>query len=45
MARDAAQSIDLPVVQGMVLCGALLVCVASLVADAALAWLDPRIRR
>ena len=36
--------VDYPVLQGIVITGALFVVLASLAADFALAWLDPRIR-
>jgi peptide/nickel transport system permease protein len=35
---------DLPVLQGIVVVGAVLVVVANLAADLVHAWLDPRIR-
>ena len=36
--------VDYPVLQGIVVTGALMVVVASLLTDVALAWLDPRVR-
>jgi peptide/nickel transport system permease protein len=44
MARTSMENTDLPVVQGSVLAGAGLVCAGSLLADAAQALLDPRVR-
>ena len=42
--RESMQDADFPVVQGTVIAAAILVAVASLVVDVALAWLDPRTR-
>jgi binding-protein-dependent transport system inner membrane component len=35
---------DFPLLQGMVMVGAVLVVIGNLLADLALAWLDPRVR-
>jgi peptide/nickel transport system permease protein len=40
----AMASGDFPVLQGIVICGAVLVVVASVCVDIALAWIDPRVR-
>jgi peptide/nickel transport system permease protein len=42
--RESMADADFPMIQGTVIAAALLVAVASLVVDVALAWLDPRIR-
>ena len=44
LARDSLLRNDLPVLEGTVLFGAALVCLAGLLADAAQAWLDPQVR-
>jgi peptide/nickel transport system permease protein len=41
---NALGNVDLPVIEGAVLAGALLVVLANLLADLAHAWLDPRVR-
>ncbi len=42
--RDSMADADFPVIQGTVMAAAVLVAVASLVVDVALAWLDPKVR-
>jgi peptide/nickel transport system permease protein len=42
--RTSMENADFPVIQGTVIATALLVAVATLVVDVALAWLDPKIR-
>jgi peptide/nickel transport system permease protein len=44
LARDSLLRNDLPVLEGTVLLGAALVCLAGLLADAIHAWLDPQVR-
>lgn len=44
LARTAMDNSDLPVIQGTVICGAFIVALANLLADVALAWLDPHVR-
>jgi peptide/nickel transport system permease protein len=42
--RQSMEKADFPAIQGTVIAAAVLVAVASLVVDGALAWLDPRTR-
>ena len=44
LAIEAITWRDLPVVRGVVVCGALAYVLVNLVADVAQAWLDPRLR-
>jgi peptide/nickel transport system permease protein len=44
LAYEAVLNLDIPLIMGTVLFGALLVVVANIVVDALYAWLDPRIR-
>ena len=44
LARDSLLRNDLPVLEGTVLLGAALVCLAGLLADMIHAWLDPQVR-
>jgi peptide/nickel transport system permease protein len=41
---DALANVDLPLIEGVAIAGALLVVVANLLADLVHAWLDPRVR-
>jgi peptide/nickel transport system permease protein len=44
LAYEAVLNLDIPLIMGTVLFGALLVVVANIVVDVLYAWLDPRIR-
>ena len=44
LSLNAVQSADVEVVRGVVLVGALLFTLANVLADLALAWVDPRVR-
>jgi peptide/nickel transport system permease protein len=41
---DALANVDLPLIEGVAIAGALLVVIANLLADLVHAWLDPRVR-